>query len=130
MNDTIGPMTTERTTVLSTRLSGKQPDTDAGTQSEHGVAVEESRPKVEEPPRYNVVLVNDDYTPMDFVVEILQGFFSMDRVRATRVMLQIHQQGKAICGTYRSEIAETKVVQVNDYSRVNQHSLMAVMEQA
>ncbi len=117
-------MRIRQTVILSTRLSGRA----IKPGEEHGVVVQESLPELAEPPQYHVILVNDDYTPMDFVVEILQQFFEMDRVRATRAMLDIHQKGKAICGTYRSEIAETKVVQVNDYSRLNQHPLMAVME--
>ena len=95
-----------------------------------GVAVQESEPEVKQPPMYKVVLMNDDYTPMDFVVEVIMKFFGKQREQATKIMLQIHYDGKGICGLYRSEIAETKVVQVNEYSRAHQHPLLCVMEEA
>ena len=95
-----------------------------------GVAVQEAKPKIKRPPLYNVVLLNDDYTPMEFVVHILEYFFLLPRERAVRVMLQVHTDGKGVCGTYSREIAETKVAIVNDYSRENQHPLMCVMEYA
>ncbi|NJO17421.1 MAG: ATP-dependent Clp protease adapter ClpS [Thioploca sp.] len=92
--------------------------------------VQESKPKLKRPPLYKVIILNDDYTPMEFVVHVLEVFFSMDRVLATRVMLQVHTQGKGICGTYTREIAETKVAQVNNYARENQHPLLCTMEKA
>ena len=92
--------------------------------------IEESQPKVDEPPRYNVVLLNDDYTPMEFVVGVLERFFAMDRERAVRVMLHVHTRGKGICGTYSREIAETKVSKVNQFSRDHQHPLLCTMEHA
>lgn len=95
-----------------------------------GVAVQEATPKVKRPPLYNVVLLNDDYTPMEFVVNILEYFFLLSREKAIRVMLQVHTEGKGVCGTYSHEIAETKVANVNDYSRENQHPLVCVMEYA
>ena len=95
-----------------------------------GVAVQEAKPKVKRPPLYNVVLLNDDYTPMEFVVHILEYFFLLPREKAVRVMLQVHTEGKGVCGTYSREIAETKVANVTDYSRENQHPLMCVMEYA
>lgn len=79
---------------------------------------------------YQVVLMNDDFTPMEFVVHVLERFFGMDRAKATRVMLNVHTQGKGLCGIYVREIAETKVVQVNNYSRSNKHPLLCMMEQA
>lgn len=94
------------------------------------VQVEEARPKLKRPPLYKVVLLNDDYTPMDFVVHVLETFFNMSRPLATRIMLQVHLQGKGICGTYTREIAETKVAQVNNYARENQHPLLCIMEKA
>jgi ATP-dependent Clp protease adaptor protein ClpS len=93
-----------------------------------GNAVELDKPKLQKPPMYHVVLLNDDYTPMDFVIEILAKFFSMNIEQATKVMLQVHHEGKGVCGTFRKEIAETKVVQVNQYARSNEHPLMCVME--
>ncbi|BAP56658.1 hypothetical protein THII_2361 [Thioploca ingrica] len=92
--------------------------------------VQEAKPKLKRPPLYKVIILNDDYTPMEFVVHVLEVFFSMDRVLATRVMLQVHTQGKGICGTYTREIAETKVAQVNNYARENKHPLLCTMEKA
>lgn len=92
------------------------------------LAVQEADVKLEHPPLYQVVLLNDDYTPMDFVVHILELFFSLSREAATHIMLQVHLNGKGICGTYTREIAETKVAQVNNYSRENQHPLLCTME--
>jgi ATP-dependent Clp protease adaptor protein ClpS len=101
-------------------------------ESDHdlGLAVEESRPKVKEPSRYKVIILNDDYTPMEFVVEILRGYFNLDQEAATRVMLSVHEKGKGVCGIYTREIAETKVDLVNDYSRECQHPLLCTMEEA
>ena len=97
---------------------------------EPGLVVEESTPKVRQPPLYNVVLLNDDYTPMEFVVDVLEKFFRMDRSGATRVMLEVHTQGRGICGVFTYEIAETKVAQVTSYSRDHQHPLMCTLEEA
>ncbi|MCS4503211.1 ATP-dependent Clp protease adapter protein ClpS [wastewater metagenome] len=97
---------------------------------EGDVSVEEARPKLKRPPLYRVVLLNDDYTPMDFVVEVLQTFFRMDRSQATQVMLHVHTRGKGICGVYSRDIAETKVEQVMDYARTHEHPLMCTMEPA
>ena len=92
--------------------------------------VENAKPKLKPPPLYKVVLLNDDFTPMEFVVHILERFFSMDRTLATHVMLQVHTQGRAVCGVYPAQIAETKVSQVNEYARKHQHPLMSSMEEA
>lgn len=92
--------------------------------------LELERTKVSPPSMYNVVLNNDDYTPMDFVIEILERFFSMDSDKATQVMLKVHYEGKAVCGTFTAEVAETKVAQVTMYSRENEHPLLCTMEQA
>ncbi|HET8817129.1 MAG TPA: ATP-dependent Clp protease adapter ClpS [Pseudidiomarina sp.] len=86
------------------------------------------RTKIQPPPQYKVILTNDDYTPMDFVIEVLIKFFRMDQERATDTMLTIHYKGRAVCGVYSAEIAETKVVQVNQYARNHDHPLMASME--
>lgn len=99
-------------------------------QSDGGLAIEAARPKLKKPPLFKVVLVNDDYTPMEFVVEVLQTFFSIDRENATRIMLHVHTRGKGVCGLFTREIAETKVAQVNQYSRENKHPLMCEMEEA
>ncbi|EOW9105050.1 ATP-dependent Clp protease adapter ClpS [Vibrio cholerae] len=92
--------------------------------------LEKEKMAVKPPSMYHVVLNNDDYTPMDFVIEILERFFSMDIERATQVMLKVHYEGKAICGTFTAEVAETKVAQVTMYSRENEHPLLCTMEQA
>ena len=100
------------------------------TQQGHGLIVEEARPQTKRPPLYQVVLLNDDYTPMEFVVDVLERFFRLDRESATRVMLEVHMKGKGVCGVFTYEIAETKVAQVMTYSRDNQHPLMCTLEQA
>ncbi|MBT1445824.1 ATP-dependent Clp protease adapter ClpS [Shewanella sp. JM162201] len=82
------------------------------------------------PSMYKVILNNDDYTPMDFVVEVLQLFFKMNEYQATEIMLQIHHQGKAVCGVFPFGIAETKVAQVNQFARQNQHPLLCSLEKA
>jgi ATP-dependent Clp protease adaptor protein ClpS len=105
-----------------------KPGHDDGQDS--GVAVQESRPEVKEPPRFKVILLNDDFTPMDFVVEVLQTFFGLDRENATRVMLQVHTRGKGVCGVYTRDVAETKVTQVNRFAREHQHPLLCTMEEA
>lgn len=92
------------------------------------LALEETKPKIKKPPMYKVILLNDDYTPMEFVVHILEAFFSMNREKATQIMLNVHTKGKGVCGVYTREIAETKVSQVNDYSRQNEHPLLCTME--
>lgn len=92
------------------------------------LVVEEVRPKIKKPPLYKVILSNDDYTPMNFVVEVLQYFFSMTEDQATQVMLQVHTRGRGICGVFTREIAETKVDQVNTFSRMNDHPLLCTME--
>lgn len=97
---------------------------------DHGVAVEEARPEVGKPPLYKVFLVNDDYTPMEFVVVVLESFFGMSREMATRVMLLVHTQGRGVCGLFSREIAETKVEQVNRFARAHHHPLMCQMEAA
>ncbi|MEN9727275.1 MAG: hypothetical protein RL434_1641 [Pseudomonadota bacterium] len=75
-------------------------------------------------------MLNDDYTPMEFVVHVLEKFFALDRTAATRVMLEVHTRGKGVCGTFVHEIAETKVAHVNSYARENQHPLLCTLEQA
>ena len=97
---------------------------------DHGVMVETSKPEVARPPLYQVLLLNDDYTPMDFVVMVLQQFFAMDIEKATQVMLHVHTRGRGVCGVYTREVAESKVSQVNEYSRMNQHPLLCTMEKA
>jgi len=101
-----------------------------GNQRDDGLALQEAKPRLKRPPLYKVILINDDYTPMDFVVHIIETFFGLDRETATRIMLEVHTRGKGVCGIYTHEIAETKVSQVNNYSRENQHPLLCTMEKA
>ena len=96
----------------------------------HDLAVEEARPEVKQPPLYRVVLINDDFTPMEFVVEILESVFGMERTRATQVMLEVHTKGKGVCGVYNYEIAETKVAQVMGIAEQHQHPLLCTMEES
>lgn len=93
-----------------------------------GNILEKSKTKLSPPPLYKVILINDDFTPMDFVIKVLRHFFLMDEEMATRIMLKIHTEGAGICGVYPNDIAATKVQQVNEFSRQNQHPLMCVME--
>lgn len=100
---------------------------------EHGdgdLAVKESKPQLKRPPMYQVVMLNDDYTPMEFVVEVLERFFAMGREKATRIMLTVHTQGRAVCGIYSRDVAESKAMQVNRYARENQHPLLCEIEAA
>jgi ATP-dependent Clp protease adaptor protein ClpS len=97
---------------------------------ERGLALEEAKPKLKKPPLFRVVLLNDDYTPMEFVVEVLELLFGMDRPKATRIMLEVHTKGKGVCGVYTYEIAETKVAQVSTYAQQNQHPLLCTMEES
>jgi ATP-dependent Clp protease adaptor protein ClpS len=96
---------------------------------EGGLALEEAKPKVKKPPLFKVILLNDDYTPMEFVVHVLEAFFGMNREKATQIMLHVHTRGKGVCGVYTRDIAETKVNQVNEFSRQNQHPLLCTMEE-
>ncbi len=90
--------------------------------------VEAKKAKVKLPPMYQVLLLNDDYTPMEFVVLVLQKFFGMSRERATQVMLKVHREGMGVCGVYPHDVASTKVQQVSAYAHKHQHPLQCVME--
>ena len=96
----------------------------------NGLALQEAKPKLKKPPLYKVILLNDDFTPMDFVVEILMEFFGMPHEKATQVMLQVHMESVGVCGTFSKDVAETKVYLVNEYSRAHQHPLLCAMEEA
>ena len=119
------------TAVMAMRwIMSNDPDDDSGIgDSDTGVATR-TRPRTKKPSNYKVLMLNDDYTPMEFVVLVLQRFFSMSIEDATRVMLQVHQQGIAICGVFTYEVAETKVSQVIDFARENQHPLQCTLEKA
>ena len=109
-------------------MSEERPDKD--NRDGYELAVEEARPEVKRPPLYRVVLINDDFTPMEFVVDILESIFGMERTRATQVMLDVHMQGKGVCGVYNFEIAETKVAQVMGIAQQHQHPLLCTMEES
>ena len=87
-----------------------------------------TRPKTQKPSLYKVLLLNDDYTPMEFVIHVLKAFFQMDTDQATRVMLHVHQKGVGVCGIFTYEVAETKVTQVMDFAQKNQHPLQCTLE--
>ena len=112
-----------RTNVAS--MSNRAHDPDSGTV---GQVVTRPRDKTQKPSMYKVLLLNDDYTPMEFVVHVLERFFSKGQEDATRIMLHVHQHGVGICGVYTYEIAETKVTQVIDFARQHQHPLQCTME--
>ena len=97
-------------------------------QHDGDTVVEQVRPKIKRPPLYKVVLLNDDYTPMEFVIHVLERFFQKDREGATRIMLHVHNHGVGECGVFTYEVAETKVSQVMDFARQHQHPLQCVME--
>ena len=103
------------------------PDRDQGG-DEGGLATAESKPELKRPPMYKVILLNDDYTPMEFVVHILQSFFSMTIEKATQIMLVVHTEGAAVVGIYPRDVAETKSEQVNQYAQENNHPLMSTVE--
>ena len=105
-------------------------DEDQEDQEDQGtsVAVATIEPKLKKPPLYRVVIFNDDYTPMEFVVYVLQTFFGIDRDKATQIMLAIHTHGKGVCGIFTKEVAETKSAQVNNFARENEHPLISEIE--
>ena len=98
-------------------------------QDGHEFAIAETKAQLSHPKKYLVILQNDDYTPMDFVVEVLERFFYLNQSVATEIMLQVHFKGRGVCGVYTRDIAETKVALVNDYASLNQHPLLCSMEQ-
>lgn len=102
-------------------------DGDSNDENQTGI-VTKTRPETKKPSLYKVLLLNDDYTPMEFVVHVLERFFNKGREEATRIMLHVHQKGVGICGVYTYEVAETKVTQVMDFSRQHQHPLQCTME--
>jgi len=104
---------------------GNDPEDHEG---EGGLAVAPAKPKLKRPPLYRVILLNDDYTPMEFVVHVLEHFFGMNREKATQVMLAVHTKGKGVCGIYPQDIAETKAAQVNQSARDSGHPLLCEVE--
>lgn len=114
--------------LINLQLTLNQSGDSEGGDLQGNLAVLESKPKLKRPSMYKVMLLNDDYTPMDFVVEILEIFFGMNREKATHIMLTVHLHGKAVCGIYTRDIAETKAAQVNEYAREHQHPLLCDIE--
>ncbi|HAU22492.1 MAG TPA: ATP-dependent Clp protease adapter ClpS [Erythrobacter sp.] len=104
-------------------------DGDSDSEEQVGIATK-TKTKPKKPSQYRVLLLNDDYTPMEFVVMVLKRFFAMDLEEATRVMLHVHQKGVGVCGVFPYEVAETKVNQVMDFARQNQHPLQCTLEKA
>lgn len=123
----MGKMAIYHLTLSKEPRLGNQPGP-GEDQGEGDLAVQEDKPKLRRPPMYKVVMFNDDYTPMEFVVEILERFFAMGREKATQVMIKVHTQGKAVCGVYTRDIAETKAAQVNQYAKENEHPLLCEIE--
>jgi ATP-dependent Clp protease adaptor protein ClpS len=107
---------------------GSQEDQEDQEDKGTSVAVATVKPKLKKPPLYRVIIFNDDYTPMEFVVYVLQTFFGIDRDKATQIMLQVHTHGKGVCGIFTKEIAETRSAQVNNFARENEHPLISEIE--
>ena len=115
--------------VMTGEPPRKDGDGDGGDSGRPGTGtVTLTKPKTKKPSMYKVLMLNDDYTPMEFVVHVLERFFSKSREEATRIMLHVHQKGVGICGVYTYEVAETKVTQVMDLARKHQHPLQCTLE--
>ena len=110
--------------MIEIKLSNKSEEFDSGTPS----LVELEEPKLKKPSLYRVILLNDDYTPMEFVIYVLQTFFSYDKEKATQIMLAVHTKGKGVCGIYTKEVAETKSNQINNFAKQNEHPLVSDIE--
>ena len=104
-------------------------DQSLDNESDDTILLEPAKPKLKKPPMYKVILLNDDFTPMEFVVHVLEAIFAHNRESATRIMLNVHKSGKGVCGIYTRDVAETKVTQVNSYSKENKHPLLCDMEE-
>jgi len=115
--------------TIRTIIAGPGREGGTGDDGQLGIATK-TRAKPKKPSQFKVLMLNDDYTPMEFVVMVLKRFFSMDLEQATRVMLHVHQKGVGVCGIFPYEIAETKVNQVMDFARQNQHPLQCTLEKA
>ncbi|MCJ8299278.1 MAG: ATP-dependent Clp protease adapter ClpS [Pseudomonadales bacterium] len=111
---------------LSVNVKCQQPEDDHS--HDHDVVIQEAKPKLKKPALYRVVLLNDDYTPMEFVIDVLMMFFSMNQEKSTQVMLAVHTQGKGVCGTFTKDVADTKAAQVNQFARDNKHPLLCEVE--
>ena len=118
----------EKRVVNLTVQCSSSPDEEHEIDRDTGTITREKEPELKKPPLYKVVLINDDYTPMDFVVEILRVFFGMNVEKATQIMLKVHTEGKGVCGVFSKDVAETKAAQVNDYSRECEQPLLCSVE--
>lgn len=125
-------MTAYRGAALDVRLGrgGERRNGDGGDQGPTTGVVVKPKPKVKKPSMYKVIMLNDDYTPMEFVVMVLERFFNKSHEEATHIMLHVHQRGVGVCGVYTYEVAETKVTQVMDLARQHQHPLQCTLEKA
>ena len=110
--------------MIEIKSNNKSEEFDSGTSA----IVELEEPKLKKPPLYRVILLNDDYTPMEFVIYVLQTFFSYDKEKATQIMLAVHTKGKGVCGIYTKEVAETKSNQINNFAKQNEHPLVSDIE--
>jgi ATP-dependent Clp protease adaptor protein ClpS len=122
----MGPSGPDRRGPAASAVIRNQQEGDQDRDS--GLATQAAKPKLKRPPLYKVILLNDDYTPMEFVVHVLEVFFGMNREKATQVMLTVHTQGSAVVGIFPRDIAETKSEQVNQYAQENQHPLISTVE--
>ena len=123
------PACSDRSVALRVISGSMDEDGNDDSDSEVGIATK-TRAKPKKPSQYKVLMLNDDYTPMEFVVMVLKRFFGMDLEQATRVMLHVHQKGVGVCGIFPYEVAETKVNQVMDFARQHQHPLQCTLEKA
>ena len=126
----LAPVRTARRAVAADRRDdGRRDDgRDGGGDNPNTGVVVKARPKTRKPAMYKVLMLNDDYTPMEFVVHVLERFFQKTREEATRIMLHVHRRGVGVCGVFTYEVAETKVTQVMDLARQNQHPLQCTIE--
>ncbi len=142
-SDGLGPCASTVPGLLASRLangcstqfgravvSASASDDDPAEHGDTGLIVAPEKPKLAKPPLWKVVMLNDDYTPMEFVVEVLQTFFGMNGEKATQIMLMVHRTGKGTCGIFPKDIAETKCAQVNQYAQESQHPLVSEIEPA
>lgn len=118
----------DRTEMLPLKAAGEDDGFDGNDEEGKTGLVTKTRPKTRKPNLYKVLLLNDDYTPMEFVILILEKFFNKRHEEASRIMLHVHQRGVGVCGVYTFEVAETKVTQVMDFSRQHDHPLQCTME--
>ena len=123
-----GSFVTEGKPIMSDIRLQSPREADNHPDGNQGLAAELTRPQLAKPPRYKVILMNDDYTPMEFVVSVLINFFHLTSETATRVMLKVHTEGRAVCGVFSRDVAETKVQQVNEFSRENHQPLLCDLE--